>query len=192
MRLFNYFIVVLLLYIGIGLNQKSIGTDIIQDEFIVRVHPVGQGNCVTVKFYDKENGSPEYMIVDLGTSSIKNESLIGDVLEKEAKAAPGGGKSKKKKSENKTKKSMESESDLLDIIKGHKHSKLPVKEFKEECLEGIDKLLSLNQPRRKYIKVVVLTHGDVDHTNELVNFVRKHKYQIGNLILGGCGAQINF
>ncbi|AIL13657.1 hypothetical protein IM40_09445 (plasmid) [Candidatus Paracaedimonas acanthamoebae] len=176
MKIFKTFIIAYCLCLSISIKTQA-SSSILEDECVVRVHPVGQGNCVTVEFQD------EVMIVDLGTTSIKNESIIREALVREATLSLAAKKPKKKPS--KPKSSIESPSELLAKLKESESTKIPSKTFKEECIRDISEILFKGPAASQKIKTVLLTHGDIDHTNCLIDLVRRHKYTIENLVLGG-------
>src|SRR5690606_27744517 len=108
MKIFKAFIIAYFLCLSITIKiQASPG--ILENECVVRSHPVGQGNCITVEFHD------EIMIVDLGTTSIKSESIIREALVKEAALSLSEKKPRKKP--GKPKPSIESPSELLAKLK---------------------------------------------------------------------------
>ncbi|MBW8308763.1 MAG: hypothetical protein K0M45_03850 [Candidatus Paracaedibacteraceae bacterium] len=169
-----------------------------EDELVVRVHSVGQGNCITINFHNK------VMMVDCGTSSIKNESLVRKDLVKDAvkklqeeEEGKKKGKGKKKEASKRERTSVESPSDLFERIAkldrdrvNSGEPELKAKVFKDQCCREINQVLlkyspqDKSDPGLKRIKTILLTHGDTDHTNLLTTVVKK-KYKINNFILGG-------
>lgn len=156
----------------------------------VRVHAVGQGNCVTLEVRKPKAKKSEFMIVDIGSKSFKKEAQYTNA-QAESSSAPH-------EEEIQTNQSIEPTTPLS------KTTKLPIPEstLKESDWDEVLETISLDKPYQDQfiqgmrqmlkktretisVKTVVITHPDEDHYNWLMKLFSDPNDEIGFLIFGG-------
>jgi hypothetical protein len=162
---------IILIFVSIS---NDLSASLNEEEIQVKVHNIGQGNCVTLRAFDEKQKRPLYMLIDAGTSSFRREMIYNEL---QSPIKPG---------------SINLDIPPSVIKEPNFHSTLD--EVEEEPA-GINEIEFINDMRKMFgegdsdqpihIKTVVITHPDADHYNWLPRIFNHPKDKIDYLILGG-------
>ena len=167
----------------------------------IEVLNVGQGNCILVSFQHKHK-NPEYMLVDIGTSSYKKEFAYKNIVyptQEEAydTLSPLSMSNFSPTIPTSTKKAVFPKKDLEDLDWEEKEKKTI--EGEDTFFQNLRKKLEKNLTEKKvkpdigkkimtryiYVKTVIITHPDTDHYGWLTKLFRDKDDHIDYIIFGG-------
>lgn len=156
----------------------------------VRVHAVGQGNCVTLEVRKPNAKKSEFMLIDIGSKSFNKESQYTNA-QAESSSAPPEEKNQTNQSiepstppsktrEKEIPESTIKESDWEDVL-----DTIPFNiSYQVNFIKDMREMLKKNRTTIS-VKTVIITHPDEDHYNWLMELFHNPVDEISFLIFGG-------
>jgi len=212
-RLF-YFLAVSFRFL-ITFNFVSASDSELDPKVTLRVHAVGQGNCVSLEIRNKNATSSEFMLVDIGSTSFANEAAYRQFQtqslsppqesvapEKQPKTPPSTPPSTPppKKAPLPAPESVKKSSNWDETQEDKKVIAELKKTYLDEFIAKMRQMLK-KEPQNKiededserippiHVKTVVITHPDADHCNKLMKLFFTEDDKIEFLIFGGLPSQ---
>jgi len=155
---------------------QGFAMDVEEPKAIIKVHNVGQGNCITLEAKDKD-GNSQYMIVDVGSTAFAKEFKLLDQTSQQL-TPPHSPTDRSTSAPGTIKKSIQ----------------LPATQKNTKGLkEGVQEEIRQALGQRKSainIKTIIITHPDKDHYGWLSELLKKDD-MVENIILGGLPENYN-